>query len=169
MSIKIRQIKAPIILNLILLLISVTLPIKDVDSRKLDETTNNGNEKCAPCGGNTPSPPPIIYPSPPPPILYPSPPPPILYPSPPPPLIYLSPPPPSPNKPPSVYYPPPPSPKKPPSGYYPPPSPSYNIYNTGPPGNLYPIVENFNRARPRHHFSLLLFLPLLLALLVIGM
>ncbi|KAK2434257.1 hypothetical protein QL285_019425 [Trifolium repens] len=62
-----------------------------------------------------------------------------------------SPPPPPANPPPS---PPPPSPKKPPTQYCPPPpSPSY-IYITGPPGNLYPIDENFSGAIHGHHRSL---------------
>ncbi|KAL2344758.1 hypothetical protein Fmac_006043 [Flemingia macrophylla] len=55
------------------------------------------------------------------------------YPPPPPPAL----PPPSP---------PPPSPKKPSTQYCPPPPPSSFIYITGPPGNLYPVDENFNGA-----------------------
>ncbi|KAG5010809.1 hypothetical protein AAZX31_07G199900 [Glycine max] len=76
------------------------------------------------------------------------------YPSPPPPVL----PPPSP---------PPPSPKKqPPSQYCPPPPPSSFIYITGPPGNLYPVDENFSGAishRHRRSFATML-LPLLVGL-----
>ncbi|GLT36937.1 hypothetical protein SLA2020_112830 [Shorea laevis] len=65
--------------------------------------------------------------------------------SPPPP----SPPPPSPPPPPPACPPPPalppPTPKKPPTGYCPPPPPSF-IYITGPPGNLYPIDQDFSGA-----------------------
>ncbi|KAK7310089.1 hypothetical protein RJT34_07346 [Clitoria ternatea] len=142
MSIKIHQIKVPIILNWIIVLICVATPVKSVELRKLDETTvatPNGNEKCTPCGGGgyTPSsPPPIVYLSPPPP-------------SPPPPLIYPSPPPP---------------PKKTPSSYCPPPPSSY-IYMTGPPGNLYPVDENFSGASSNRHQNLISFLPLLVGLL----
>ncbi|XP_059447801.1 vegetative cell wall protein gp1-like [Corylus avellana] len=75
------------------------------------------DEKCSACGQNAPPPP-----SPPPPS--PCPPPPAL-------------PPPSP---------PPPSPKKPPSTQYCPPPPSSFIYITGPPGNLYPIDQDFSGA-----------------------
>ncbi|XP_027346561.1 chitin-binding lectin 1-like [Abrus precatorius] len=75
------------------------------------------------------------------------------YPPPPPPAI----PPPSP---------PPPSPKKPPSQYCPPPPPSSFIYITGPPGNLYPVDENFSAAiNHRHHRNFATFLlPLLVGL-----
>ncbi|KAL5162308.1 hypothetical protein HKD37_07G019445 [Glycine soja] len=129
------------ILNLILVLICVTTPIKGEKSRKLDEVTN-GNEKCTPCeGGYTPSPP-IEYLSPPPPIEYFSPPPPIVYPSP-----------------------PPPSPKKPPTKYCPPPPSSAYLYMTGPPGNLYPVDENFSGASSNRHHSFAVFLPLLVGLL----
>ncbi|XP_061339747.1 extensin-like [Gastrolobium bilobum] len=147
MSIKSHQSKAPMILNLILVLFCVTAPIKGgVESRKLDETTvptTNGEEKCIPCGYTSPPPTPeIVYLSPPPPSS--SPPPPVVYQSPPPPLlIYPSP--------------PPPSPKKPPSGYCPPPPPSSYIYITGPPGNLYPVDENFSGASHRNFAT---FLPL---------
>ncbi|RDX88753.1 hypothetical protein CR513_29608, partial [Mucuna pruriens] len=72
-------------------------------------------------------------------------------PSPPPPIEYLSPPPPSPKKPPSKYCPPPPS-----SAY---------LYMTGPPGNLYPVDENFSGASPSHHKSFALFLPLFVGFL----
>jgi len=132
----------------ILVLICVTTPIKGEESRKLGDTTN-GNVKCGPCeGGYTPSPPTIEYLSPPPPIVYPSPPPP----SPPPPILYPSPPPPSPKKPPSTYCPPPPS-----SAY---------LYMTGPPGNLYPVDENFSRASPIRHQNLGVFLIGLLSMMV---
>ncbi|TKY69291.1 hypothetical protein E2542_SST05561 [Spatholobus suberectus] len=140
MPTKSHQINAPMILNLILVLICVTTPIKGEESRKLDESTvpsTNGNAKCTLCeGGYTPSPPP--------PIEYYSPPPP-------PPILYLSPPPPSPKKPPSTYCPPPPS-------------PAY-LYMTGPPGNLYPVDEDFSGASPRRHQSLAVFLPLFVGLL----
>ncbi|XP_047159119.1 extensin-like [Vigna umbellata] len=142
MPAKTHQTKPSKIFTLILVLICVTTPINGEESRKLDETTN-GNEKCSPCeGGSTPSPPIIEYLSPPPPIIYPSPPPP----SPPPPYLYSSPPPPSPKKPPSSYCPPPPS-----SAY---------LYMTGPPGDLYPVDENFSGASPNRHQNLAVYLPL---------
>ncbi|KAE8022839.1 hypothetical protein FH972_008608 [Carpinus fangiana] len=78
------------------------------------------DENCSPCGQNSPPPP---SPSPPPPPS-PCPPPPAL-------------PPPSP---------PPPSPKKSPPTKYCPPPPSSFIYLTGPPGNLYPIDQDFSGA-----------------------
>ncbi|XVF43640.1 hypothetical protein PTKIN_Ptkin02bG0056600 [Pterospermum kingtungense] len=58
------------------------------------------------------------------------------------------PPPPSPSPPPpSPPVQPPPTPKKPPSQYCPPPpSPTSFIYITGPPGNLYPIDQDFGGA-----------------------
>ncbi|KAJ9153119.1 hypothetical protein P3X46_026596 [Hevea brasiliensis] len=58
------------------------------------------------------------------------------------------PPPPSPCPPPPALPPPalpPPTPKKPPSSYCPPPPASF-IYITGPPGNLYPIDNDFGGA-----------------------
>ncbi|KAK7348897.1 hypothetical protein VNO80_23651 [Phaseolus coccineus] len=147
MTPKTHQIKPSKIFNFILLLIFLTTPIKGEESRKLDD---NGNEKCSPCeGGYTPSPPIIEYLSPPPPppiIEYLSPPPP----SPPPPILYPSPPPPSPKKPPSTYCPPPPS-----SAY---------LYMTGPPGNLYPVDENFSGASGNRHQNLSVFLVLLVIL-----
>ncbi|MED6122235.1 hypothetical protein PIB30_037907 [Stylosanthes scabra] len=76
-----------------------------------------------------------------------------IYPSPPPPAI----PPPSP--------PPPPPPKKSPSSSYCPPPPSSFIYITGPPGNLYPVDENFSGASRNHHrssFIILFVMPLFL-------
>ncbi|KAK4772012.1 hypothetical protein SAY86_013787 [Trapa natans] len=55
------------------------------------------------------------------------------------------PPPPVPCPPPPAL--PPPSPKKPPSQYCPPPPPPQSyIYITGPPGNLYPIDQDFGGA-----------------------
>lgn len=77
----------------------------------------NGSEKCAPCT-QTPPPPP---PSPPPPSPCPPPPAPVL---------------------------PPPSPKKQPPSTTPygPPPPSSFVYITGPPGQLYPIDQDFNGA-----------------------
>ncbi|KAL1321287.1 hypothetical protein HN51_066022 [Arachis hypogaea] len=74
-----------------------------------------------------------------------------VYPSPPPPAI-LPPP-------------PPPFPKKSPSSSYCPPPPSSFIYITGPPGNLYPVDENFNGASHIHHrssFTIPFLLPLFL-------
>ncbi|KAF5751849.1 hypothetical protein HS088_TW02G00868 [Tripterygium wilfordii] len=102
----------------------VILTINGSDLRKLDETGVPGptDEKCEPCGQTSPPPPPPSLPPP-----SPCPPPPSLPPpSPPPPSL----PPPSPKKPPSSNCPPPP------------PPPSY-IYITGPPGNLYPIDNDF--------------------------
>ncbi|KAF5442309.1 hypothetical protein F2P56_034979 [Juglans regia] len=79
--------------------------------------TAEGDEKCTSCTQISPPPP-----SPPPPC------------PPPPPPPALPPPPPSPKKPPTQYCPPPPAP------------PSSFLYITGPPGNLYPIDEDFNGA-----------------------
>ncbi|WJX50554.1 hypothetical protein P8452_36840 [Trifolium repens] len=77
-----------------------------------------------------------------------------------------SPPPPPANPPPS---PPPPSPKKPPTQYCPPPpSPSY-IYITGPPGNLYPIDENFSGTSHCGHHRSFAILLLSLAVTFLGM
>ncbi|XP_062150127.1 leucine-rich repeat extensin-like protein 3 [Alnus glutinosa] len=56
-----------------------------------------------------------------------------------------SPPPPSPPPPYQKPCPPPPAPKKPATQYCPPP-PSSFIYITGPPGNLYPIDQDFGGA-----------------------
>ncbi|PRQ40911.1 hypothetical protein RchiOBHm_Chr4g0441241 [Rosa chinensis] len=95
----------------------------------------DGSEKCGSCA--TPSPPP---PSPPPPSQ--CPPPPAL----PPPTPVL----------------PPPSPKNPPpSTSYCPPPPSSLIYITGPPGQLYPVDQDFNGA---HGVRNSVGLPILLGL-----
>nr|XP_004505263.1 formin-like protein 10 [Cicer arietinum] len=133
MLIKGHQIKVPMFLNLILMLIyMITASEVNADeSRKLDETTvtaiTNGTDiKCTPCGNYSPPPPPA-------------------------------------NPPPS---PPPPSPKKPPSQNCPPPPSTPYIYITGPPGNLYPIDEDYSEASHRHHRSFAaLLLPLAVALL----
>ncbi|KAJ7954220.1 Hydroxyproline-rich glycoprotein family protein [Quillaja saponaria] len=87
MLIKMHQFKFPMILNLVLLIAYVTTPINGFNSRNLDETTVPGSteEKCIPCGQNSPPPPPPALPPP-------------------------SPPPPSPKKPPSTAYCPPPPP-----------------------------------------------------------
>ncbi|KAK4263939.1 hypothetical protein QN277_029289 [Acacia crassicarpa] len=77
--------------------------------------------------------------------------------------VYSSPPPPPPALPPPS--PPPPSPKKSPSSYCPPPPPSF-IYITGPPGNLYPLDENFNSASRRTFLPVATVLPGLLTLLL---
>ncbi|KAI4313796.1 hypothetical protein L6164_026747 [Bauhinia variegata] len=79
------------------------------------------------------------------------------------PCSYSSPPPPPPPAipPPSS---PPPSPKKPPSSYCPPPPPGPYLYITGPPGNLYPVDENFNGAS-RHNRSFASALPALVVFL----
>ncbi|XP_057737528.1 leucine-rich repeat extensin-like protein 6 [Arachis stenosperma] len=144
----IHQTKPPqlliLLINLILLLCvtSPILKVKALESRNLDETSN-GQQKCTPC--ENPSPPSL-----PPPIVYPSPPPP--------PPVYPPPPPPAPKKPPSQNCPPPPySPTTPSS-----PSSPY-VYMTGPPGNLYPVDENFNGAYT-HGFNL--FLQLLCGFLI---
>lgn len=119
-------IKMPIIPMILKLSLLVMVCVFAVDPRKLDETTTPAapaGEKCTPCGNSSPPPSPVYYPSP----------------SPPPPY-YPSPPPPS----------PPPPPKKTPSSQYcPPPPPSSYMYITGPPGNLYPVDENFNGATRR--------------------
>ncbi|KAF7827686.1 leucine-rich repeat extensin-like protein 2 [Senna tora] len=77
---------------------------------------------------------------------------------------YSSPPPPPPPAipPPS---PPPPAPKKPPTQYCPPPPASF-IYITGPPGNLYPVDENFNGASRRGFAAAVPALVALLGLVV---
>ncbi|KAL9324937.1 hypothetical protein ACSQ67_005582 [Phaseolus vulgaris] len=153
MATKTHQTKPSKIFTFILVLAFLTTPIKGEESRKLDD--NGNNEKCSPCeGGYTPPPPIVEYLSPPPPI--------IEYLSPPPPIIeYLSPPPPSPLPPILYPSPPPPSPKKPPSTYCPPPPSSAYLYMTGPPGNLYPVDEDFNGASPK---NLAVFFPLLVIL-----
>ncbi|KAE9613627.1 hypothetical protein Lal_00016215 [Lupinus albus] len=80
MLIKKYQIKVPMILNLILMLVYLIAPVNGIESRKLGE--NGTDEKCTPCDG---------------------------YSSPPPPANPPPSPPPSPKKPPSQYCPPPPS------------------------------------------------------------
>ncbi|XP_028776639.1 leucine-rich repeat extensin-like protein 6 [Neltuma alba] len=144
-----HQIKLPLIVSLSLIVIisvvfTAPLPVATAETRKLDETaapaTPSGGEKCTPCGNSSPPPSPPYYPSPPPPPPY--------YPPPPPPYEYSSPPPPK---------------KNPPSQYCPPP-PASIMYITGPPGNLYPVDENFNRAS-RQSFAAAL--PLLAGLLTV--
>ncbi|TQD70640.1 hypothetical protein C1H46_043830 [Malus baccata] len=138
--------KHPVVLITMLLLIAYVLgPVH------ADETPGApGEEKCGSC---TPSPPPPV-PSPPPPSPCPPPP---------------APPPPSPCPPPPALPPPlspPPSPKLPPCGscgQYAPPPPSTLIYITGPPGQLYPIEQNFNGASR----SSVNALPVLLGLLAL--
>jgi len=104
-------------LMLLSMFLFVAAPVHGLDSRKLDETTVPAPTE-EKCTPCNPSPPP---PSPPPPVLCPPPPPP-----------------------PEL---PPPTPKKPPSGYCPPPPPAPSfIYVTGPPGNLYPIDNDFSAA-----------------------
>ncbi|XP_058735397.1 extensin-like [Vicia villosa] len=127
MLIKQHQIKLPMILNAILMFFYITLSlINTVESRKLDETATvpTPNNTDVKCAPSCGG-----------------------YAPPPPPPPQNCPPPPSP---------PPPSPKKPPSSQNcpPPPSPSSYIYITGPPGNLYPIDENFSGVNHRHHRSL---------------
>ncbi|KAH8500651.1 hypothetical protein H0E87_015762 [Populus deltoides] len=126
---------------LLSLLLFVVAPVHGLNLRKLDETAVPGptEEKCSPCNPSPPPPslPPVVYPSPPPPS--PPPPSPVLYPPPPPAPVL-----------------PPPTPKKPPSGYNcpPPPAPSnYDLYITGPPGELYPVDKDVNAAS-RHAVSL---------------
>ncbi|XP_068331764.1 pollen-specific leucine-rich repeat extensin-like protein 4 [Pyrus communis] len=118
--------KHPVVLIIMLLLIAYV-----VGPVYADETPGApGEEKCDSC---TPSPPPPV-PSPPPPSPCPPPP---------------APPPPSPCPPPPAPPSPPPSPKLPPCGpcgQYAPPPPSTLTYITGPPGQLYPIEQNFNGA-----------------------
>ncbi|XP_014507733.1 formin-like protein 5 [Vigna radiata var. radiata] len=73
-----------------------------------------------------------------------------VYPSPPPPAI----PPPS-----------PPPPKKTPTQYCPPPPPSSFIYITGPPGNLYPVDEDFSAAAYHRQSFAAASLPLFVGML----
>ncbi|KAI6686089.1 hypothetical protein NL676_032002 [Syzygium grande] len=108
-------------LGLVLVLVLATaIPIRGLNSRKLDDTSAPGSDKCGSCSQSPPPPPP--------PAPYPPPPP---APCPPPPR-----PPPYPHK-----KPPPCCPVLPP-----PPPPSSYIYITGPPGSLYPIDQSFNGA-----------------------
>ncbi|KAJ4962057.1 hypothetical protein NE237_021967 [Protea cynaroides] len=111
---------------LILLIIAAifTTPIKISGSG-----TPDSGVKCTPCTDQ--------YPPPPPPPSLPPPPPPALPPPPPPAL----PPPPPPDSPSTQNCPPPPSHPSSPSSKSPP-SPFY--YMTGPPGNLYPVDENYS-------------------------
>jgi hypothetical protein len=64
---------------------------------------------------------------------------------------------------------PPPTPKKPPSGYCPPPPPAPSfIYVTGPPGNLYPIDNDFSAAgRPTVSLQVLIGCGILLGSLFV--
>ncbi|XWS63910.1 hypothetical protein CRYUN_Cryun06bG0142000 [Craigia yunnanensis] len=129
MSIKTSRFNLPIItLTIFFLIVTVAYPINGLESRKLDESTVPGDQgvKCTP--SCIQSPPPLSPPPPSPPPPSPSPPPPSPLPPSPPVL-----PPPTPKKTPTQYCPPPPSP------------PSF-IYMTGPPGNLYPVYQNFSGA-----------------------
>ncbi|KAI9080460.1 hypothetical protein K1719_037574 [Acacia pycnantha] len=141
-----HPIKLPMISNLsftliICLVFTTPLLVSAVENRRLDETTApaapNGSEKCSPCENSSPPPSPPYYSSPPPPTPN--------YPPPPPPYEYSSPPPPK---------------KNPPSSQYCPPPPASLLYVTGPPGNLYPVDEDFNGASRR---SFAAALPLILA------
>ncbi|XP_022735202.1 formin-like protein 16 [Durio zibethinus] len=118
MSIKTNRFD-PLIVTLTIIFVTATVayPIKGSESRKLDESTAPGDQGVKCTSSCVQSPPP---PSPPPPC----------------------PPPPSP---PAL---PPPTPKKQPTQYCPPPPPSPPsfIYITSPPGNLYPIDQNFGGA-----------------------
>ncbi|GMY18541.1 leucine-rich repeat extensin-like protein 6 [Fagus crenata] len=97
------------------------------------------DENCSPCTQTSPPPPSPPPPSPPPPPALP---PPDL-------------PPPTPKKPSTKYCPPPP----------PPPAPSSTIYITGPPGNLYPIDQDFNGGSR----SLVPMLPVLVSCGLLGL
>ncbi|KAG4158891.1 hypothetical protein ERO13_D02G144800v2 [Gossypium hirsutum] len=122
-------------LTISFLIATVAYPIDALESRKLDESTVPGDQGIKCTPSCVQSPPP---PSPPPP----------------------SPPPPSP---PAL---PPPTPKKSPSQYCPPPpSPPSFIYITGPPGNLYPIDQNFGAASRKFEVGLLALVSGLLVLL----
>ncbi|GAV62030.1 hypothetical protein CFOL_v3_05554, partial [Cephalotus follicularis] len=138
-SMKMHPFNTAMLLNIFLVITSIVIPISGLDSRKLDETTDDQGVKCTPsCTQASPPPPPP--PSPPPP-------------SPPPPT--LCPPPPS----------PPPPPKKPPTQYCPPP-PSPFIYVFGPPGGgLYPLDDDYNGASKNFHVGL----PVLLSFGLVGL
>ncbi|CAJ1939562.1 unnamed protein product [Sphenostylis stenocarpa] len=73
--------------------------------------------------------------------------------------VYSSPPPPA------IPPPSPPPPKKTPTQYCPPPPPSSYIYITGPPGNLYPIDEDFSAASTHRRSFAAVLLPLFVGLL----
>ncbi|PIN25989.1 hypothetical protein CDL12_01268 [Handroanthus impetiginosus] len=115
---RLRLLKITIFLAILSAFVQADEELKN--SRKVDESPPDLDDKCGgcpcdnPCNKPTPSPPP---PSPPPP------------PANPPPSNYCPPPP-------GNYFPSPPSPKKPPSPPY--------MYVNGPPGNLYPVYPYYS-------------------------
>ncbi|XP_022989990.1 leucine-rich repeat extensin-like protein 3 [Cucurbita maxima] len=103
---------------------SSSAAVRRLDDTPVSATPADPTVKCSPCEQNPPSPPPPpVYPSPPPP----SPPPPDV-------VVYYSPPPPKKDH------------KN--NDCPPPPSPNF-MYITGPPGDLYPIDQNYNAAARR--------------------
>ncbi|KAJ4843393.1 hypothetical protein Tsubulata_013296 [Turnera subulata] len=126
-------------LFLLLLISSMMATIQGLETRKLDDVTvpGDGSTNGEKCTPCNPSPPP---------------------PSPPPPAQPLCPPPPPPAL-------PPPAPKKPPSGYNNCPPPPSFIYITGPPGNLYPVDNDFGGAPGRK----LMGLPVLIGCGLVGL